>query len=257
MASREFAVVTGASTGIGYELARCALEDGCDVMICAEEAEIDAAAHRLRNGGGDVEPVRADLGTAHGVQALWDAIGGRGIDVLCANAGVGLGDAFLDQDWPAIENMLHVNVTGATALLHRTIRSMRARGSGRILITGSVAGFMPGSHQAVYNATKAYLDTLSWALREEVKDDPVSVTCLMPGPTETEFFDRAGMLDTPVGESAKADPAKVARSGWEAMRKGATGATPGLMNKLQTAMAGVIPDKALAKLHRMMAEPKH
>ncbi len=131
------------------------------------------------------------------------------------------------------------------------------RGSGRILITGSLAGVIPGSHQAVYNATKAYLDTLSWGIREELKDSGVTVTCLMPGPTDTEFFDRAGMQDTPVGQDdGKDDPAMVARQGYKAMLRGSSGVTTGFMNKVQTTFAGVIPDSVLAKMHRDMAEPK-
>lgn len=176
--SGKLAVITGASSGIGLELARNAADDRC------------------------------------GLDALWAAIEDRQIDYLMANAGRGLGHAFMQQDWPDIEDVVHVNVTGTTSLLHRAVPEKRAAGSGRILVTGSLAGVIPGSHQAVYNATKAYLDTLSWGIREELKDSGVTVTCLMPGPTETEFFDRAGMQDTPVGQSgSKDDPAMVAREG--------------------------------------------
>ena len=257
MATRKLAVVTGASTGIGLELARCASEDGCDLIVAADESGIDAAAETLRGRGGKVEAVTADLGTEHGVEALWSAIAGRRIDYLMANAGRGLGDDFLSQDWDEIEAVIHTNVTGTTALLHRAVHAMRAQGAGRILITGSIAGMIPGSYQAVYNATKAYLDTLSWGIRDELHDSGVTVTCLMPGPTDTAFFDRAHMEDTPVGrDDGKDDPAMVAREGYAAMLKGASGVTTGFMNKVQEALSGVVPDAILARMHRNMAQPE-
>ncbi len=182
MEGRKLAVITGASSGIGLELARCAAGDGCDLVIAANEPQIHAAASELGALGVTVEPVEADLGTEHGVAALWERVAQRRIDYFVADAGRGLGDAFLDQNWDEVEAVIHLNVTGTTALLHRAIRQMKAANHGRILILGSIAGLMPGSFQAVYNATKAYLDTLSWALRDELKDSEVTVTCLMPGP---------------------------------------------------------------------------
>ncbi len=257
MAARALAVITGASTGIGFELARLAAEDGCDLIVTSNEAEIVAAAEDLRRDGTNVEAVQADLATAHGVDALWAAIGDRPVDYMLANAGRGLGDAFLDQSPDRIEEVIHLNVTGTTAVVQRAARAMRDAGQGRILITGSIAGEMPGSFQAVYNATKAYLDTLSYGIRNELKETGVSVTCLMPGPVETEFFHRADMDDTPVGQSdSKADPAKVARDGWAALKAGCSGVSPGLMTKVQSALSGVVPDSVLARLHRDMAEPK-
>ncbi|RVV97778.1 SDR family NAD(P)-dependent oxidoreductase [Mesobaculum littorinae] len=254
---KPFAVITGASTGIGLELAECAAEDGCDLLICADEDAIETAAATLRQTGATVETVKADLATEHGVAALFDAIGGRRIDFFCANAGRGLGDAFLDQDLDEIEKVIHLNVTGTTACLHRAVHKMRPQGTGRILITGSVAGNIPGSFQAVYNASKAYLDTLSWGIRSELEGSGVTVTCLMPGPTETEFFDRAHMQDTPVGkDDGKDDAAMVARTGWKAMKKGSSGVTAGFMNKVQTQLSGIVPDSILARMHRNMAEPE-
>ena len=258
MGKVKLAVVTGASTGIGFELARCCAEDGMDLVISADEAEIEPAAIALRETGAKVETVQADLGTARGVEELWSRLQGRQVDYLLANAGRGLGDAFLDQDFDEIRQVIDVNVTGTTALIHKVGRDMRARNEGRILITGSIAGFMPGSYQAVYNATKAYLDSFSWALRDELKDTNVTVTCLMPGPTETEFFERAHMQDTPVGkDDGKDDAAMVARKGYEAMLAGSSGVTTGFMNKVQATFAGIIPDSVLARMHRRMAEPEH
>ena len=246
------AVITGASSGIGLELARCASKDGCDLILCADEAGVETVAASL----GAVSVV-ADLGTDVGVDALWQAIGDREVDYLMVNAGRGLGDAFLAQEWNGIKAVIKVNVTGTTLLLHRMARKMRGQGRGRILITGSIAGLMPGSYQAVYNATKAYLDTLSWGIRNELADSGVTVTCLMPGPTETEFFNRAGMEHTPVGQGGKDDPARVARAGYKAMLDGDSGVTTGFLNKIQATLSGIIPDSVLAAMHRRMAKPEN
>ena len=132
---------------------------------------------------------------------------------------------------------------------------MRRRGKGRILITGSIAGFMPGAFQAIYNGTKAFMDSFSFALRNELKDSGVTVTCLMPGATDTEFFARAEMLDTKVGAGKKDDPADAARVGFEAMMIGEGDVVRGMKNKIQSAMATVTPSSMLAEQHRKMAEP--
>jgi short-subunit dehydrogenase len=132
---------------------------------------------------------------------------------------------------------------------------MRARDHGRILITGSIAGFMPGTYQAVYNGTKAFLDSFSFALRAELKDTRITVTCLMPGATETEFFERADMTDTKVGTSQKDNPADVAKTGFEAMMAGEGDVVSGWKNKLQAAIANVTPAGMLAESHRKMAQP--
>lgn len=257
--TRPLAIVTGASTGIGLELAKCAAEDGYDLIICANEPEIETARADLLAWDGQVEAVQADLGTAHGVGALVSVIGGRDVAVLMANAGRGLGDGFLDQDFDLAKNVVDVNVTGTLSLIHSVGRAMRARNAGRILITGSIAGFIPGSFQAVYNGSKAFLDSFSWALANELKDSDVTVTCLMPGPTDTEFFRRAKMEDTDVGrDEDKDDAGKVARQGYKALMKGERGVVGGsFMNKVQATFAGIIPDSVLADMHRKMAEPDH
>ncbi|MGY8527361.1 SDR family NAD(P)-dependent oxidoreductase [Paracidovorax citrulli] len=253
--ARPLAVVTGASSGIGYELARCCASNGYDLLVVADEQQIDDAAASLRDAGTSVESLCADLSTPKGVGELYQAIGGRGVDVLCANAGRGLGKAFLDQDFKDIQRVIDTNITGTVDLLHRVGRDMRKRGSGRILITGSIAGFMPGTYQAVYNATKSFLDSFSFALRHELRDSGVTVTCLMPGATETEFFERADMMDTRVGQGKKDDPAEVAQAGFDAMLRGEGDVVTGWQNKLRTAIANVTPADLLAEQHRRMAEP--
>lgn len=252
---RRFAIVTGASSGIGFELARCCAEEGHDLLIVADEVEIEAAASELRKLGTEVQAVQADLATTEGVDQLLQAANGRAVDALLANAGRGLGHGFLDEDFTAARRVVDTNITGTIYLVQKVGRAMRERGEGRILITGSIAGFLPGSFQAVYNGTKAFLDSFSFALREELKGSGVTVTCLMPGPTETRFFERAEMLDTPVGRQEKDDPAMVARVGYDAMMKGEGDVVSGLKNKLQSAIANVTPASVLASMHRKMAEP--
>jgi len=251
------AVVTGASSGIGLELARLCARNGYDLVIAADTADIEDAAEELRGLGATVQTVEADLSRTDGVEALCRQVdlSGRDLDVLCANAGHGLGHAFLDQDPQAWRHVVDTNVTGTLLLVHRLGRVMRDQGSGRILLTGSIAGFMPGSFQAVYNATKAFINSFAFALRDELKDSGVTVSCLMPGPTDTEFFERAGMLDTKVGQDRKDDPHMVAKVGFEAMMAGDGDVVSGWKNKLQTSMANVTPSETLAGQHRKMAEP--
>jgi short-subunit dehydrogenase len=254
-AGRRLAVVTGASSGIGYELAKCCAADNFDLVIASDEPEIEEAAERLRTMGATVDTLVTDLSTTEGVDELNEVIGGRPVDALFANAGEGLGKGFLDQDWDDIEHVIETNVTGTLYLIHTVGGDMRARGKGRILITGSIAGFMPGTYQAVYNGTKALLDSFAFALRAELKDSGVTVTCLMPGATETEFFERADLMDTKLGQSKKDDPAMVAKSGYDAMMKGEGDVVTGWMNKLRSAIANVTPAGMLADQHRKMAEP--
>jgi short-subunit dehydrogenase len=253
--SRPLAVVTGASSGIGYELAKLCVEHGYDLAIAADEPSIADAKNAFEAMGAAVKAVQTDLSTEEGVQPLIDLIGGEPIDILCANAGHGLGHGFLDQDWSDARHVIDTNVVGTLYLVHNLAQGMRTRGAGRILFTGSIAGLMPGSFQAVYNGTKAFVDSFSFALRNELKDTGVSVTCLMPGPVETEFFERAEMMDTKVGQGKKADPAKVARTGFDAMMKGEGDVVAGFMNKVQAAVAAVTPQSQLAQMHRDMAEP--
>jgi short-subunit dehydrogenase len=177
------------------------------------------------------------------------------VDALLANAGRGLGDAFLDQKFDRVRRVIDTNVTGTLYLIQKVGRDMRDRGSGRILITGSIAGFLPGTYQAVYNGTKALLDSFAFALRAELKDSGVSVTCLMPGATETDFFERADMLDTKVGTQKKQSAAEVARSGFDAMMNGEGDVVTGWNNKLRAALSHLLPSGVLAELHRKEAGP--
>lgn len=253
----KFAIITGASTGIGFELATLAAKDGYDILVVADEPLIDAAARDFEQFGTEVRSVEADLSTFEGVDRLLDAAQGRRIDLLCANAGRGLGGAFLDQDVAEWRRVVDTNITGTTYLLQKVLKQMVARNDGKVLVTGSIAGYIPGSFQAVYNGTKSFIDYFTDAIRNEIKDaDGVTLTTLKPGPVETEFFDRAEMMDTSVGQSdTKSDPADVARDGWDALMKGEGSIVSGWKNKVQVAMSGVVPAGVLAERHRKMAEP--
>jgi short-subunit dehydrogenase len=185
------------------------------------------------------------------------ASSGIGLELakLAASAGRGLGHGFLDQDPAEWLRVIDTNVVGTLLLIHRVGNQMRAANSGRILVTGSIAGFMPGSFQAVYNATKAFIDSFCFALRNELQDTQVTVTCLMPGATDTRFFERAGMLDTKVGQDEKDDPADVAKAGYDAMMNGEGDVVSGWKNKVQASLANITPAGILAEQHRKMAEP--
>jgi uncharacterized protein len=254
MAER-LAIVTGASSGIGYQLAAICARQGFDLVVAADSPEIHQAAENFTALGASVQALEVDLATLAGVDRLYGAANGRPVDALLANAGHGLGGAFLDQRFQDVRHVIDTNITGTTYLIQKVARDMRANGRGRILVTGSIAGFMPGTFQAVYNGTKAFIDSFSFALRAELKDSGVTVTCLMPGATETDFFERAAMLDTQVGQSKKDDPADVAKVGFEAMMRGDGDVVSGWQNKLRTAIASVTPAGMLAEQHRKMAEP--
>ena len=256
---RPLALVTGASSGIGYELARQFADNGFDLIVAAEDTELASAAQRLRDAGAQVTAVRTDLASAAGVDELYDAVraAGRPLAAVALNAGVGAGGAFAtDTDLADELRLVDLNVRGTVHLAKHIVRDMVARDEGRILFTSSIAATMPGAFQAVYNASKSFVQSFALALREELKDSGVTVTSLMPGPTDTEFFERADMLDTPVGTGPKDDPADVARMGFQALmsdddRVGAAS----VQTKLQARASRVLPDRAKATLHRRMAEP--
>jgi short-subunit dehydrogenase len=255
LTGKPLALVTGASSGIGYELAKLCAEKGFDLVIAADRPEINDVAQAFSQLGTEVVAVETDLATLEGVDQLVTATRGRHVDTLIANARHGLGHAFLKQDFGEVRHVIDTNVTGTIYLVQKVGREMSARGHGRILIVGSVAGFIPGPFQAVYNGTKAFINSFSVALRNELKESGVTVTCLMPGATETEFFERARLLDTKLGLREKDDPAKVAKDGFDAMMKGEAGVVSGWQNKLKTTFANVTPAGLLAELHRRMAKP--
>ncbi|MGZ3217280.1 SDR family NAD(P)-dependent oxidoreductase [Paracoccus sp. T5] len=255
MTSAKLALVTGGSTGIGRHLAQLAAEDGHDLLIASDDAAI-ADMEALTATGVTVETVMADLSREAGMDELLARLGARVPDLFFANAGRGLGQAMVDQQADDIRHLIGTNIMGTTLLTHEIARRMVRRGAGRILMTGSIAGYMLGTYQAVYNASKAYVNMLAVALRHELQDSGVSVTCLSPGPTDTEFFGRAGLLDTPIGQGPKDDPAVVAKAGYQAMMARKEEIVPGLKNKSMVAASHVTPKSVLAEQHRKMAKPQ-
>lgn len=256
--TRHLAVVTGASSGIGLELARQFVEHDFDLIVAADEAAILDAATELRASGAAVETVRADLATKDGVDCLVEQIvaDGRPLAAIAINAGVGVSGAFVETDLQDHVDLIGLNVTGAVRLAREVLPAMVSNGEGRVLFTSSVASVMPGPYMSTYNASKSFLQSFSLALREELKDSGVTVTALMPGPTDTEFFERAGMEDTKLGQAKKDDAADVARDGFEAMMAGKDHVVAGSnKNKAQVAAAKVLPDKAVATTHAKLSEP--
>jgi uncharacterized protein len=257
---RSLAVVTGASSGIGLELAKQFAEHDFDLIVNAEDAAIEAVARELEHDfGAQVDAVQVDLASAGGVEELYRRISaaGRPVDAIALNAGIGAGGAFASDT--ALDDELRVidlNVRSTVHLAKYVVRDMVARGEGRILFTSSIASTMPGAFQAVYNASKSFVQSFALALRNELKDTGVTITSLMPGPTDTEFFERADMLDTKVGAGDKDDPADVARKGFEALMAGKERVVAAsLSTKLQGRGSRLLPDSAKAAMHRRMAEP--
>jgi short-subunit dehydrogenase len=257
--TRRFAVITGASSGIGYELAKVFAENGFDLLINAED-DLSVTQRSLTNEETQVEAVKADLSKPKGVEKLYNRIekAGRPVDALALNAGIGEGGDFArETDLEQELRLIDLNVRSTVHLSKLVLRDMVRRGEGRILLTSSIASTMPGTFQAVYNASKSFVQSFALAIRRELRDTEVTVTSLMPGPTETEFFERAHMEDTRVGEAEKDDPAEVARQGFDALMKGKERVVAGsLTNRLMAYGGRLLPDRAKAEAHRLMAEPR-
>jgi short-subunit dehydrogenase len=256
--TRPLALVTGASSGIGLELALQFAEHGFDLLINAEDDRLDDAAATLAATGAAVGTVRADLRTAEGVEEVYRAVTavGRPLAAAALNAGVGRGGAFLDIDIADEVEIIDLNITSTVRLAKHVLRDMAARDEGRVLITSSIASTMPGSFQAVYNASKSFLQSFAEALQNELKDTSVTITSLMPGPTATDFFHRADMQDTKVGSDPTDEPAQVAKQGFDALMKEKNKVIAGgASTKAQGVAAKVLPDSVKASMHRKMAEP--
>jgi short-subunit dehydrogenase len=256
--TRGLALITGASSGIGLELAKQFVAHGYDLILNAEDPGVEDAARQLRVGDVEVLPVRADLRAEGGVEKLYKAVTdtGRPLDVAVLNAGVGRGGPFLETALADELEIIDLNVRSTVHLAKRVLRDMAARNDGKVLVTSSIASTMPGSFQAVYNASKSFLQSFAEALENELKDTRITITSLMPGPTETSFFHRADRDDTTVGQSSKDDPAQVAKQGFEALMQAKDKIVSGsVKTKAQGLANKVLPDKLKAQAHRTMAEP--
>jgi uncharacterized protein len=255
---RRLALVTGASSGIGFELARQFGENDFDLIVVAEDEGIVGAADELRDLRVQVEPIQADLTRPADVDRVWERVRARGrpLAAIALNAGVGVGGPFVDNDLEEELRLIDLNVVSVVRLAKYAVRDMVTQGSGRILFTSSIAAELPAPFLAVYGASKSFVQSFAEALHHELKDTGVTVTSLQPGPTETNFFERADMMDTKVAVEEKDDPAEVARQGFEALMAGKHRVVAGsVKNKVQSAMAHVLPEQVKARQHGKMMEP--
>jgi short-subunit dehydrogenase len=255
----QLALVTGASTGIGRALARELVERGYDVVVAAEEPAIDAAATGLRASGRAVVPVQVDLATAGGVEELYRRACEAGpVAVVALNAGIGVSGRFDKTTLEENLTLVDLNVRSTVHLAHLVVRDMVARGEGKVLVTSSIAAVAPGPYHAAYAASKAFVHSFAEGLRVELEDTGVTVTSLMPGPTDTEFFARADMGDTKLGRmDDKDDPQEVARDGVEGLLAGKSSVVAGsLKNRVQAELATHLPDALAAPILARMAKPE-
>ncbi|WP_193613243.1 SDR family NAD(P)-dependent oxidoreductase [Nocardioides lijunqiniae] len=254
------AVVTGASTGIGRALAAEFVAHDFDVVIAADEVAVHEAASELGRGGRTVVPVQADLATAEGVETLARVVReqGRPVDAVALNAGVGVSGPFHRSSLEDELNLVDLNVRSTVHLAKLLLPDMVARGQGRVLITSSIAAVAPGPYFATYSASKAFVHSFAEGIREELKDTGVTVTSLMPGPTETEFFTRADMEDTTIGQMEnKDDPATVAHDGFEALMAGRSSVVAGsFSNRIQAELGTHLPDALATPLLARLTKPR-
>ena len=256
--ARPFALVTGASSGIGLELARQLAGRGHDLLVTAE-APLDDHVAELEALGAEVHTVVADLRTGSGVESLYAAVvaQGRPLAVAALNAGIGRGGAFVDNGLEDELDVIRLNVLGTVHLAKLVLDDMVLADAGRVLVTSSIASTMPGPFMTVYNASKSFVQSFTEGLQSELAETDVVITSLMPGPTDTAFFERAGMDDTAMGQAPKDDPAKVARQGLDALMAGKSKvAASSLSTKAAALAAGVLPDKVKALLNKKAAQPR-
>ncbi|WP_304108756.1 SDR family oxidoreductase [Mycolicibacterium bacteremicum] len=259
MTQSRLAVVTGASSGIGAELAGLFAADGYDLVVVADEPEIVDTADRLARPGTTVTPVQVDLRVPESVDQVYRTIAedGRTPAAVALNAGMVRAGAFVDGDLQTDLGIIDLNVRSTVHLAKLVLRDMAARGSGKLLFTSSLVAMMPGSYQSMYNASKSFVQSFAEALHDEMRGTGITVTALMPGPTDTALFRRAGMLDTLLARMPfKDDPADTAKQGYDAMMRGdqkvvASSAT----SKLTGAVLGVVPDSLKAAMNRVIATP--
>jgi uncharacterized protein len=259
--ARMLALVTGASSGIGFSLASELASRGYDLVIASSGERLDSARQTLRTGAIEVVEVQADLATREGNQELWKKVESlnRNLDIACINAGIGVGGLFAETDLDAELKMVNLNCVGTVQLAKYVVRRMLAQGNGRILFTASIAGEMVAPREAVYAATKAFVLSLSHSLNYELRDTGITVTALQPGPTNTDFFHRAGMDDTEIGIKAKSEsqPDDVAREGIDALLAGEDHVySASVKTKLEGMLANAIPGAVKGAMHERLTKPR-
>jgi short-subunit dehydrogenase len=248
------ALITGASVGIGHELARQVARGGYNLVLVARNADkLKAVADEMRTLGVQADYVISDLAQPSAPLGLFADLRNRGvtIDVLVNNAGFGALGPFDELDPQRQLDMIQVNVTAVVELTHLFLQGMIARNAGGILNVASTAAFQPGPHMAIYYASKAFVLSFSEAIAEELKRTNITVSALCPGPTESEFRSRAKMDDSPVFRSKfipTMSAADVARAGYQAFRKGKRIVIPGIVNKLAVQSNRIAPRRAVTKV---------
>jgi short-subunit dehydrogenase len=253
------ALVTGASSGIGLALAKKLAEHRHDLVIAAEDEAVHAAAEELRALGVAVVPIQVDLSMPRGVEKLYAAATAQAapVEILALNAGIGVSGAFHETDVADHLRLVDLNVRSTVHLAGLVVPDMAARGSGKVLVTSSIAAVAPGPYHATYAASKAFGHSFAEGIREELKDTGVSVTSLMPGPTDTDFFARAHMEDTKVAQGRKDDPDDVAEDAYQALMAGKASVVAGsVRNKLQAELATHLPDAAAAPIAAQQTKPQ-
>ncbi|MEU6548941.1 SDR family NAD(P)-dependent oxidoreductase [Streptomyces sp. NPDC046915] len=257
---RPLALVTGASSGIGHELALLFAINGFDLVATGRSEKIDEAAAGLARHGADVTAVRADLAEADGVETVWRAVEktGRPLEAAVLNAGRSIGGAFLDTDLDDELSLIDLNVTSVVHLAKHVARHMAANRRGRILITSSLSATLPTPYETVYGPSRAFTRMFALGLREELKEHGVSVTTLMPGATDSDFHARAGMNNTAFGPGMKKNSRKdVARQGFLAMMDGQAQVVGGDLTTRRTALEHrFLPETFKAARHARMARPR-
>jgi short-subunit dehydrogenase len=260
MKDNSYALVTGGTSGIGYEFARLLAKDGYNLIIVARnESELSDASTQIRNESGvDVITIAKDLFDRRNAFDLYHDIKSRGIeiDILINNAGHGHYGEFIDTDLSMELQIIDLNIASVVVLTKLFLKDMVSRGNGKIMNLSSIASKAPGPWQAVYHGTKAFVQSFTEGVRNEVKDTGVTLTALLPGATDTDFFNKAGMLDSKIVQEEKLyDPADVAKDGYDALKKGKDMVVSGFKNKVQVAMSGVTTDEKLAEKMNKQQEP--
>jgi short-subunit dehydrogenase len=254
-----YALVTGATSGIGYELAKLLAKDGFNLIIVARDQDElhKTSAELMEQYGVGVTPIAKDLFIPSSAFQLYEQVKARGIDVdiLINDAGQGQYGKFIETDIERELDIIQLNISSLVVLTKLFLKDMVARGSGRILNLSSIASKTPGPWQSVYHGTKAFVQSFTEAIREEVKDTGVTITALLPGATDTDFFNKAEMTASKVMEEKMSDAGDVAKDGYDAMMNGDDMVVSGFKNKMQVAMGAITPDSMQAKQLYKKQEP--
>jgi len=258
--NNKYALITGATSGIGYELAKLFAQDGYNLVLVARtQQDLDEKSAEFSGQYGvQVTTIAKDLFDGKAASAVYEEVKAKGIkiDVLVNDAGQGQYGLFVEQDIDRLLDIIQLNVTSLTVLTHAFLKDMVATNEGKILQLASIASELPGPWQAVYHATKAYVLHLTEGLVNELKDTNVTITALQPGATDTDFFNKAEMQNSKITDTKLSDPAKVAKDGYEALMKGDDKIVSGFKNKVMVSMSNVMPDSTVAEQMNQMQKPK-